>query len=148
MALVRWQPTQLFDLRTEMNRMFDPFRSNEPASEAPGPTAWRPSVDISENQNEYLITADLPGVNREDLTVTVTEGRLTLRGERRQTTEENNGSVHRVERLSGTFARSFDLPGAVNVDGIAATYRDGVLAVTVPKAEEAKPKQIEVKISA
>ncbi|MDA0334199.1 MAG: Hsp20/alpha crystallin family protein [bacterium] len=148
MALVRWQPTELFDLRNEMNRIFDPFRSNEPAIETSSPAAWRPSVDIAETQNEYLITADLPGINREDLTVTVTEGRLTLRGERRQASEEKNGSAHRVERLYGTFSRAFDLPGAVNVDGITAIYQDGVLAVTVPKAEEAKPKQIEVKISA
>ena len=148
MALVRWQPTALFDLRNDMNRVFDTFRSNGPTSEAPSLAKWRPAVDIAENDNEYIINADLPGINREDLGVTVDDGRLTLRGERRQVSEENNESVHRVERVYGTFTRTFDLPGAVNADRIEATYRDGVLKVTVPKAEEAKPKQIEVKISA
>jgi HSP20 family protein len=148
MALVRWQPTELFDLRNEMNRIFDNFRSDEAASEASHAATWRPSVDIAENKNEFVITADLPGITREDIDVSVTEGRLTLRGERRQTLDEKSGSVHRAERVWGRFARVFDLPAAVSVDRIAAICRDGVLTITVPKAEEAKPKQIEVKISA
>ena len=150
MALVRWQPTALFDLRNDMNRVFDTFRSNGPTSEAPSlaPSLakWRPSVDIAENDDEYIINADLPGINREDLGVTVADGRLTLRGERRQVSEENSGSVHHVERVYGTFTRTFDLPGAVNADRIEATYRDGVLSVTVPKAEEAKRKKIQVSL--
>ena len=150
MALVRWQPTALFDLRNDMNRVFDTFRSNGPTSEAPSlaPSLakWRPSVDIAENDDEYIINADLPGINREDLGVTVADGRLTLRVERRQVSEENSGSVHHVERVYGTFTRTFDLPGAVNADRIEATYRDGVLSVTVPKAEEAKRKKIQVSL--
>jgi HSP20 family protein len=122
MALVRWQPASLFDLRNDMNRVFDTFRGNGPASDASRPAQWRPSVDI-------------------------TDGRLTLRGERRHDSEESDGSVHRIERVYGAFTRSFDLPDAVKEDQIEATYLDGVLSVTVPKAEEVKPRQIEVKIS-
>jgi HSP20 family protein len=147
MALVRWQPASLFDLRNDMNRVFDTFRGNGPASDASRPAQWRPSVDIVENEDAYIINADLPGITREDLGVAVTDGRLTLRGERRHDSEESDGSVHRIERVYGAFTRSFDLPDAVKEDQIEATYLDGVLSVTVPKAEEVKPRQIEVKIS-
>ena len=146
MALIRYQPNELYGLRHDMNRLFDTIW-NGPETEAPTTTGWRPSVDISETQNEFIVTADLPGINREDLDVSVNNGRLTIRGERRQTAESGEGNVHRVERVYGAFARAFDLPSAVNADNIGATYRDGVLSVTVPKAEEAKPKQIEVKIA-
>ena len=147
MSLVRWQPASFFDLRNDMSRVLDTFRGNESTGEAPS-LRWRPSVDIAENQNEYIITADLPGINRDDLEVTITDGRLTIRGERQQVSQVNGASVHRVERVHGTFTRTFDLPSAVAAEQISAAYRDGVLSVTVQKAEEAKPKQIEVKISA
>ena len=147
MALVRWQPANIFDLSRDANRLFDSFRGNG-NGEAPLPAAFRPSVDIAENNDEYVVTADLPGIDREDLDVTVADGRLTIRGERRQNGESTTGPTRRVERVYGTFTRSFELPAEVKADHIAATYRDGVLSVTVPKAEEAKPKQIEVKIGA
>lgn len=149
MALVRWQPSNVFGLGNDFNRLFEGFtRSGNDAASSGPVSGWKPSVDISETQDEFVVTADLPGINREDLNVTVADGRLTLRGERRQAPTEPEGSVHRVERVYGTFTRAFDLPTAVNADNIAASYRDGVLSVSVPKAEEAKPKQIEVKVSA
>ena len=149
MALVRWQPSNAFGLGNDFNRLFEGFtRNGNDAAPSASVSTWKPSVDISETQDEFVVTADLPGINREDLNVTVADGRLTLRGERRQASQESERSVHRVERIYGTFARSFDLPAAVNSENITASYRDGVLSVSVPKAEEAKPKQIEVKISA
>lgn len=148
MALVRWQPNDIFDLRRDVNQLFDTFWSNGDNGESPRPAVWRPSVDISETKEDYVVTADLPGINREDLDVTVVNGRLTIRGTRKQESESTQGTVHRVERVQGTFTRSFDLPTAVAADRIEATYRDGVLTVSVPKAEEAKPRQIEVKVSA
>ena len=145
MALVRWQPANIFDLSP--NRLFDSFWGTG-NGETPRPAVFRPSVDIAENNDEYVVTADLPGIDRDDLDVTVADGRLTIRGERRQDGESQSGPARRVERVYGTFTRSFELPSEVKADGIGATYRDGVLTVTVPKAEESKPKQIEVKIGA
>lgn len=150
MALVRWQPANVFGLGNDFNRrLAEGFnrKVNETESSQTDPV-WKPSVDISETKDEFVVTADLPGISREDLEVTVAEGRLTIRGERRRASQDTEGSVHRVERVYGTFTRSFDLPSAVNAENITATYRDGVLAIGVPKAEEAKPRQIEVKISA
>lgn len=149
MALIRWQPSELFDLRRDVNRLFDNLWGNGgEVAEYSQAAVWRPSVDIAENENEFVVTVDLPGIKHEDLDVSVVNGRLTIKGERRRESESKVGNVHRVERAYGTFTRAFDLPSAVNPDGIAASYRDGVLTVTVPKAEEAKPKQIQVKVSA
>ena len=148
MALVRWQPTDVYDLRRDVNRLFDSFWGNGSESETPRLAAWRPTVDIAETQEDFVVTADLPGINRDDIEVTVVDGRLHIRGERRQEKAADGSNVHRVERLYGTFSRTFDLPKAVNADAISATYNDGVLTVSVPKAEEAKPKQIEIKVKA
>lgn len=152
MALVHWQPTDLFDLRRDMNRLFAPWgtdpQSNGSEPEPSRQAVWRPVVDIGETSDEYLVTADLPGVDRDNIEVTVVDGRLTIRGERHQQTKADDGTVHRVERIFGTFSRSFDLPTAVNAENITAVYSDGVLTVSVPKAEEAKPKQIEIKVKA
>lgn len=147
MALIRWQPRELYDLRRDVNQLFDSFWGNG-ENEPTQPTVWRPSVDISEREGEFTVTVDLPGIRREDLDVTVVNGRLTIKGERRHEKEEKDATTHRVERAYGTFTRSFDLPTAVAADKISAAYRDGVLTVVVPKAEEAKPKQIEVRVSA
>lgn len=147
MSLVRFQPASLFDLSREANRLFGSFSGTTNDDGARQPT-WRPSVDIAETKDEYVLTADLPGILQEDISVAVDAGRLTIRGERRQDKEEKEGTSYRVERVFGTFTRSFDLPTTVQADSIAAVYRDGVLTVNVPKAEESKPRQIEVKIKA
>ena len=154
MALVRWQPADIFDLSRDANRLFGNFWGNgngngsaNDTNDTARPLVWRPSVDIAESKDEYVLSADLPGASRDDLEVTVVDGRLTISGQRTKNGESEEKSTH-TERLYGTFTRSFDLPAAVSADRIIAIYRDGVLTVTVPKAEEAKPKQIEVKISA
>ena len=147
MALVRWQPRELFGIGRDMDRLFDGLWSNGHGA-APREAAWRPSVDIAETDHDFVLTADLPGIAREDLDIALVDDRLTIKGRRHREGESKEGSVHRVERAYGTFARTFDLPAAVDTEAVAATYKDGVLQVTVPKAEEAKPKQIEVKVSA
>jgi HSP20 family protein len=145
MALVRWQPNHFFSLGRDADRLFDSLWTT---GEGHRPRdAWRPSVDIAETEGDYVLTADLPGISKEDLDVTVVDGRLTVKGERRQETESTDENLHRVERAFGTFTRAFDLPTAVDAAGISATYKDGVLTVAVPKAEEAKPKQIDVKVT-
>ena len=145
MALVRWQPANIFDLST--NRLFDSFWGNG-NGEAPHEAAFRPSVDIAETNDEYVVTADLPGIDRDDLNVTVAEGRLTLRGERRQNGDSLSGPARSVERVYGTFTRSFELPSEVKADGIGATYRDGVLTVTVPKAAAASENVRRIPVNA
>jgi HSP20 family protein len=104
-------------------------------------------VDILENKDAYLIRAELPGMKKEDFHLELEEGTLTLSGERKFEEPTNGDEYHRVERLAGKFSRSFHIPQAVKHDGIKATYRDGILEVCVPKAEEAKPRQITVSLN-
>ncbi len=109
---------------------------------------WAPSVDIEEDKDKYLIRADLPGVKKENIDVKLENGVLSIRGEKRSESETGEGTRnHRKERFYGTFARSFTLPDSVQSDAVEAHYKDGVLSLTVPKAEEAKPKASDIKIS-
>ncbi len=109
---------------------------------------WAPSVDIEEDKDKYLIRADLPGVKKENIDVKLENGVLSIRGEKRSESETGEGTRnHRTERFYGSFARSFTLPDSVQSDAVEAHYKDGVLSLTVPKAEEAKPKAIDIKIS-
>ncbi len=106
-----------------------------------------PSVDILESKEAYLIRAELPGMKREDFNLAVNDGTLTLSGERKVEEPANGVEYHRVERVAGKFSRSFYLPQTVKHDGIKATYRDGILEIQVPKAEEAKPRQIAISVN-
>jgi HSP20 family protein len=108
---------------------------------------WAPLVDITEDEKEYLIKAELPGVTRSDLKITVENGVLHLSGSRHFEKEEKGRRYHRVERAYGSFARSFTLPDDADATKVNAEFKDGILSVHVAKAENAKPKQIEVKIS-
>jgi HSP20 family protein len=108
---------------------------------------WMPTVDISETESEYLIKAELPEVRKEDVKVMVENGVLTLQGERRQEKEEKGSRFHRVERSYGSFVRSFTLPESVDEGGVKAEYKDGVLALHLPKSEKVKPKAIDVKVA-
>ena len=111
-----------------------------------GTSVWTPAVDVAENENEVQVKVELPGVSKDDVKITMQENILTIRGEKKQDKETKNTEYHRVERSYGSFQRSFTLPTSVKHDKIEASYNDGVLTVTLPKAEEAKPKQIEVKV--
>lgn len=109
--------------------------------------AWTPAVDIHETDTELLVSADIPGAKREDLNVEFKDGILTVSGERRmeRKVDEENETVHRTERFYGKFSRSFRVPGGYDLSKIEAKYNDGVLEIRIPKAEEAKPKAIEIK---
>lgn len=109
---------------------------------------WSPSVDIEESDDSYLIKADLPGVKKENIDVTFDKGVLGILGEKREEKEtgEQGSKRHRTERYTGRFERYFTLPSEINVEGIDASYRDGVLSLLIPKAREAKPKSIEVAV--
>jgi HSP20 family protein len=134
-------------MQREINRLFDNFfRGGVQDDGTFGLSYWTPAVDIAEHENEYVVRVELPGVSKDDVKITLESNILTIRGEKKQEKAQQNENYHRVERMYGTFQRSFTLPTTVKSDRIDAVYKDGILTVTLPKAEEAKPKQIEVKV--
>lgn len=106
---------------------------------------WTPAVDLREEADHFVLHADMPGMKKEDIEVGVENNVLTIRGERKFEAEVNRETYHRIERAYGKFVRSFTLPSLVKTDAITASYKDGILEVTIPKAEESKPKRITVK---
>jgi HSP20 family protein len=127
----------------------DLFDENFDRSWAQPPTSkskWYPAVDVLESKDSYLIRGELPGMNREDIKVEVKEGTLVLSGERKSEKPAEGVEYRHVERVNAKFWRSFSLPETVKHDGIEATYKDGVLEILVPKAAEAKPRQIEISV--
>ena len=106
--------------------------------------AWAPALDVHEDKDAYTISAELPGMKREDIEVSIQEGTLVISGERKSESVGEETEVHRQERYFGKFSRALTLPTAVAGDKVKATYKDGILSVVLPKAEEAKPKQIAV----
>ena len=153
MSLIRWNPTHdlaafpsdMFSLRREMNRMFDNFfHGVDEPSLFNG--SWVPAVDVAEEDDAYVVKVELPGVNKEDVKITLESNILTIRGEKKAENDVQQKNYHRTERTYGSFQRSFTLPTIVKNDKIDAVYKDGILTVSLPKAEEAKPKQIEVKV--
>ncbi len=134
-------------------RVWEPFRRVAPfyadfdkwSSEAEG--SWHPSVDISENENAYVLKAELPGVNREDINIDINNKTLTLKGEKKFEEKTEKENYVRVERSYGSFSRTFTLSDKVDTENVKASYKDGVLEVTLPKKEEAKPREIKVEVN-
>ncbi len=143
MRLVRWDPFRdLIALEDRVNCLFSGVQAHGSVDASSG--EWSPTVDIYEEGHNLLLQADLPGVNKDDVEVQVEGNVLTLRGERRQEKDVKENQYHRLERTYGAFKRSFTLPAGIDRDKIRAEYRDGVLRLTLPRAEEAKPKNIKV----
>jgi HSP20 family protein len=148
MDLVRWEPFEgLSRIQNRINDLFDDTFGRARSSSMAAPGVWFPPVDILESRDSYLIRAELPGMKREDFNLEIHDGSLTLSGERKFDEVANGVEYHRVERASGKFSRSFYLPQTVKTDAIKATYRDGILEIHVPKADEAKPKQIAISVN-
>lgn len=150
MAIVRWRPMkEMVSIQDEMNRLFDRFFSRDltDGEEFLQPSQWSPSMDISENKDEFVVSAELPGMNKGDIQVTYVDGSLKIEGERRKEKEDKNVNYHRIERAYGKFCRSFQLPTAIQHNRISADFKDGILTIRLPKTEEARPKAIDVKIS-
>jgi HSP20 family protein len=148
-ALTTWDPfKELNELENRLATMFGraPLRKNGEKKEAMTVAEWAPLVDISEDEKEYLIKAELPEVKKEDVKVSVQDGVLTISGERKSEKEEKNKKFHRMEWAYGSFERSFTLPEDADADKVAGDFKDGVLKVHVPKSEKAKPKKIDVKV--
>lgn len=150
MAIVRWEPFRdLVSLQGRMNRLFDEsFRGLGRGGTEEDWTqgAWSPAVDIYEKDGNIVLKAELPGIEPKDVDVRVENNILTLKGERRADQEVQQESYQRVERSYGAFTRSFTLPSVVDTDKIKAEFKDGVLRLTLPKKEEAKPKQISISV--
>ncbi len=149
-ALTRWDPARDVDeLQNRLARFFGlaPVRATSGGEEVMTVAEWAPSVDISEDDKEWLVKADLPEVKKEDVKVSVEDGVLTVTGERKFEKEEKGKKYHRVERSYGNFFRSFTLPEGADGAKVSAEFKDGVLKVHLPKSEKAKAKAIEVKVA-
>jgi HSP20 family protein len=124
---------------------WDPFRSDlVPSAEELSSRTWLPPVDVRETGEAYVISAELPGLTRKDIQITFENGVLRLAGERKLEKDEDKDNYHRIERAYGSFSRSFTLGSGVDADRVTATFQDGVLTITVPKAEETKPRKIDI----
>ena len=149
-TLTRWnQLRQLEALQHGLGSLFSrsPAQWPEGQEEQIAVAEWAPLVDISEDDKEYLIKAELPEVKREDVKVTAVEGTLTITGERKFEKEEKGKKYHRVERSYGSFVRNFSLPDDASPAKVSAEFKDGVLTVHLVKNQKAKPQQVEVKVS-
>ena len=145
MAVVRWDPFRdLNVLQDRMNRLFEDAGRNWRGDEPAATTTWSPAVDIFETEGEIVVKAELPGMDRKDITLNLEKNVLTLRGERRFQKETKEDNYHRIERSYGAFSRAFSIPATVDEERINAEYKDGVLKIVLPKKEQAKPKQIRI----
>jgi HSP20 family protein len=152
--IIRWDPNrwdpfkEMEEISDRFNRLFGrvPAR-RESGREALTVADWAPMVDISEDEKEFVIKAEIPEVDKKDVKVMLQEGVLTVSGERRQEKEEKGKKYHRIERSYGKFVRSFSLPDEIAEDKLSAEFKDGLLIVRLPKCEPAKPKSIEVTVN-
>lgn len=143
MTLVRWRPlSDMVALQDEMSRMFDDVVRR--TSTHSGLGAWYPPVDLLENESEFKLVAELPGMARDDVKISLTDNLLTLRGEKKAQSEEKEQNWHHVERTYGTFERSFHLTNAVDPSKVKARFENGILTVMLPKVEEARPREIRI----
>src|SRR5688572_25069612 len=148
MTLTRWQRAnhwnELSSLRDEIDRLFGtPLAWFESASQ-PFSGGWNPAIDVYEDKDNVFVRAEVPGMKKDEIDISLHEGVLTLSGERKLEKEYDKAQTHRVERFAGRFQRSISLPSPVDAAKVRAAYKDGILAITLPKAEEAKPKQITI----
>ena len=150
MTLTRWtrpywdSARQLSSLRDEIDRLFETPLSWFENGSQPFAGGWVPAIDVYEDKDHLFVRAEVPGMKKDEIDISLHEGVLTLSGERKLENEYKEAESHRAERFVGRFQRSITLPSPVDAAKVRATYKDGILAVTLPKAEEAKPKQISV----
>lgn len=146
MSLVRYQPwNSIEQLRREMGRMLEGHHLPAEEGSSIATSDWVPAVDIKETEKEFIIHADIPGVDSDDIDVHMEDGMLTIKGERESETKEEREGYKRIERQRGSFYRRFSLPDTANADKISAKSKNGVLEITIPKQEKAQARKIEVK---
>ena len=146
MSLIRYQPLRyaggMNQLHNEINRLFDSFGADQDSTPA---VDWTPAVDVTEEKDRYVLHADVPGVNPKEIEVTLEDGVLTIRGERRNEKSVDEKGFRRVERFSGSFYRRFTLPDTADAENITAETKNGVLELVIPKQEKVQPRRITVK---
>lgn len=145
--LIRWNPMrEMMSLRDEMDRLIDQTFSGGSLGPWQSSTNWGLALDVAENDDAFIVTASIPGMKPDDLDITITDNVLTIKGEYKADKTIEEEQYHIRERRYGSFGRSITLPVAVNADEVDANYENGVLTLTVPKAEEVKPRRITVKV--
>ncbi|MCJ7753534.1 MAG: Hsp20/alpha crystallin family protein [Thermoanaerobaculales bacterium] len=149
-TLTRFNPTtDTANLSQRMERLFDEMQGRgmwRTSEERPLRGSWVPAINILEREDSMVITADLPGLKAEDVEVTVEEGTLSIRGERKLDEASEGETYHRVERLYGIFERTFTLPNSIDVEKIEARFSNGEMVLTLPKREESKPRSVKIKV--
>jgi len=145
--LTIWRPfRELERMRREMDRLWDSFFEERPRRRVEEVGEWLPSLDLSETKNDLVVKAELPGIDPKDIDISLANDVLTIKGEKKQEKEEKEEDYHLIERSYGAFTRSIRLPREVQSDKINASYKNGILRVTLPKSEEAKKKEIKIKV--
>ena len=145
--LTEWTPFKgLATLRDEMDRVWDRFFKDLPGKEL-FRGEWTPSVDVSETKDSVVVKAEVPGMEAEDLDVSLNNNFLTIKGEKKHEKEEKDEDYHMVERSYGSFSRSVRLPAEVQEDKVKANYHNGILKITMPKSEEAKKKEVKIQVA-
>ena len=149
MALIRWEPVrELNTLQSEINRLFNTLFDNPTPNGTAGVRRWIPAMDLVETDDDFVLRADVPGLSEDELKIEFEDNVLTVSGERKSEHEERKEGYYRVERASGSFARSLTLPKGVNAEAIKANFDKGVLEVHIPKPEERKPRKVEITVGA
>ncbi|MBN1900868.1 Hsp20/alpha crystallin family protein [Candidatus Sumerlaeota bacterium] len=148
MAIIRWRPKRewdplgdILDLKDNLNKMI-----NTSLRKTGDLSASFPNVDIYKQGEDYILKSELPGITKDDIDITIQDNVITLKGTKKEEKEVNEEDYYHCERLFGSFQRSFELPSVIDRKKVKATYKDGVLEVTIPLAEEAKPQQIKIDI--
>ena len=145
MAIIRWDPFRdMLTLKERMNRLFEDYYPARKEERDMVASTWAPAVDIYETENELVLSAELPGIEDEDIEIKVEDNTLTLKGQRKFEKETKEENYHRIERSYGSFMRSFTLPAYIDQDKIEAQHDQGVLKITMPKKMESKPRNVMV----
>ena len=147
MALIRWEPArELNSLQGEMNRLFNTFFDTPLPNGGATQRRWLPPMDLVETEDDFVLRADLPGLTESDVNIELEDNVLTVSGERKAEHEERKEGYYRVERASGSFARSLTLPEGVDPEGVKASFDKGVLEVRIPKPEAKKPRKVAISV--
>ena len=154
MSLIKWDPahnratfpSEVFTLQKEMNKVFDNFFHFGLDEHGSIKTMWSPDADVLEEGDNYVVKLELPGLTKDDVKISIDSTALTVRGEKKLEKEAREKNYHSIERSYGSFQRFFTLPSTVKTDMIDAAFKNGILTITLPKAEESKSKQIDVKV--
>jgi HSP20 family protein len=145
MTVVRWEPLrELGSLQNEMNRLFNTVFDTPPPGNGGTMRRWMPAMDLIETDEHFVLRADLPGLDEDDIKIEIEDGTLTVSGERKAEHESKAEGYYRVERAFGAFSRSLALPKGIDPEGVSANFDRGVLEVRIPKPEERKPRRIEI----